>query len=95
MGKDRSKKLAVKWSTNFFLEKSGRTRDATAGVRGTDIRVTVAMDEAVVEQSRRLESLEQMSRPGSIWEKEMTRVANEATVLARYEWNIWRDEHGE
>lgn len=90
MGKDRSKKLAVKWGTNFFLEKSPRGH-VVAGVRGTSIRVVVEMSPEARELSQRTEDYERTCQPDSVWAKEMARISDVATTTVRYEWDVWRD----
>lgn len=90
MGKDRSKSGAIKWSTNFYIEKSPRGH-VVAGVRGTDIRMYVAMDDAKRLESSLHEDYERTCQADSIWAKEMARIAEVATQRVRDAWNVWRD----
>ena len=93
MGKDRSKKGAIKWSTNFYLEKSSRGH-VTAGIRGAPITVTIEMDAAVKKRSQETEDYDRACQPDSIWAKEMERMADVAKTLVRHAWNVWRDTGG-
>lgn len=90
MGKDRSKKLAIKWSTNFYLERSSRGH-VVAGVRGTEIKVYIPMDDAKRLESSLKEDYDRTCQPDSIWAKEMDRIAEVATQQVRYAWDVWRD----
>jgi hypothetical protein len=90
MGKDRSKSGAIKWSTNFYLEKSSRGH-VVAGIRGAPIRVCILMDDAVRKRSSETEDYDRTCQPDSIWAKEMERMAEVATTLVREAWNVWRD----
>lgn len=90
MAKDRSKKLAVRWATHHYCDVSGRGY-VTVGVRGTPIRVTVEMNSAAKELSLKTESYARTCEADSIWGREMARIIHEAEVLARHEWNVWRD----
>lgn len=90
MGKDRSKKLAIKWGTNFFCEKSPRGH-VTAGIRGTPIRVLIEMSQEAKTFSAKNESYERTCQPDSVWAKEMDRIAELAKQRVRYAWDVWRD----
>lgn len=90
MGKDRSKKLAVKWATHHYCDVSSRGH-VTVGVRGTPIRVTVEMNAETKTLSQRTETYARTCEADSVWGREMARIIHEAEVLARHEWDVWRD----
>lgn len=90
MAKDRSKKTAVSWAHNFFLDISPRGH-VTAGMRGTPISVTVEMNPETKKQSQDTESYERTIEVGSIWYNEMQRIAHVAAITVKHHWDVWRD----